>query len=53
MKSMRAQVRPITTVRTPWAPDRAQQLMRENKIDGILLAGGTHGSPISPAFRWK
>jgi Xaa-Pro dipeptidase len=41
LKSMRAQVRPITTEERRGRLHRAQQLMRENKIDGILLAGGT------------
>ena len=41
LKSMRAQVRPITTEERRARLDRAQQLMRENKIDAILLAGGT------------
>src|ERR1700760_967561 len=41
LKSMRAQVKPITTEERRGRLERAQQLMRENKIDGILLAGGT------------
>jgi Xaa-Pro dipeptidase len=41
LASMRAQVKPITTEERRARLERAQQLMRENKIDGILLAGGT------------
>jgi Xaa-Pro dipeptidase len=41
LKSMRGQVHPITTSERDQRLDRARQLMRENKIDALFLAGGT------------
>ncbi len=41
LKSMRDQVRPITNTERRSRVERAQQLMRDNKLDAILLAGGT------------
>ena len=41
LKSMRGQVRPITNAEREKRLERARQLMRENKIDALFLAGGT------------
>jgi Xaa-Pro dipeptidase len=41
LKSMRGQVHPITTSERRQRLERARQLMRENKIDALFLAGGT------------
>src|ERR1700722_19424123 len=41
LKSMHAQVRPITTSEREQRIERARQLMRERKIDALFLAGGT------------
>ena len=41
LKSMRGQVRPITTSEREQRLERARQLMRQNKIDALFLAGGT------------
>jgi Xaa-Pro dipeptidase len=41
LKSMRSQAQPITTAERRGRIERAQKLMRENKIDALLLAGGT------------
>ena len=41
LKSMRDQVHPITTSEREQRLERARQLMRENKIDALFLAGGT------------
>jgi Xaa-Pro dipeptidase len=41
LKSMRDRVQPITTAERRARIARAQQLMAENKVDAIVLAGGT------------
>ncbi|MCU1294042.1 MAG: hypothetical protein JWP08_2892 [Bryobacterales bacterium] len=41
LSSMRARVRPITTAERKARIEKAQQLMAEHGLDGILLAGGT------------
>jgi Xaa-Pro dipeptidase len=41
LKSMRGQVRPITTSEREQRLERARQLMRQEKIDALFLAGGT------------
>lgn len=41
LSSMREQVKPITTDERRARIARAQQLMAENKLDAILMAGGT------------
>jgi Xaa-Pro dipeptidase len=51
LKSMRSQVRPITTDERRGRLDRARQLMHENKIDAMLLAGGTSLSYFT-GMRW-
>ena len=41
LQSMKGQVRPITTSEREQRLERARQLMRENKIAALFLAGGT------------
>jgi Xaa-Pro dipeptidase len=41
LPSMKAQVRPITSAEREQRLEQARQLMRENKIDALFLAGGT------------
>ena len=41
LKSMRGQVKPITTSEREQRLERARQLTRERKIDALFLAGGT------------
>ncbi len=51
LKSMRGQARPITTSEREQRLERARQLMRENKIDALFLAGGTSLSYFT-GVRW-
>jgi Xaa-Pro dipeptidase len=51
LKSMRAQVKPITTTEREQRLERARHLMRENKIDALFLAGGTSLSYFT-GVRW-
>jgi Xaa-Pro dipeptidase len=51
LQSRRAQVRPITTSEREQRLERARQLMRENKIDALFLAGGTSLSYFT-GVRW-
>jgi Xaa-Pro dipeptidase len=51
LKSMRAQVRPITTSERAQRLERARQLMRDNKIDALFLAGGTSMNYFT-GMRW-
>ena len=41
LQSMRSQAKPITVAERQTRIDRARELMSENKIDAIMLAGGT------------
>jgi Xaa-Pro dipeptidase len=51
LKSMRGQARPITTSERERRLERARELMRENKIDALFLAGGTSLSYFT-GVRW-
>jgi len=51
LKSMRGPVHPITTSEREQRLERARQLMRENKIDALFLAGGTSLSYFT-GVRW-
>jgi Xaa-Pro dipeptidase len=51
LKSVRGQVRPISTSEREKRLERARQLMRENKIDALFLAGGTSLSYFT-GVRW-
>jgi Xaa-Pro dipeptidase len=51
LKSMRDQVRPITIAERRARIERAQELMREHKLDAIALAGGTSLSYFT-GMRW-
>jgi Xaa-Pro dipeptidase len=51
LSSLSAQVRPITTSERESRLERARQLMRENKIDALFLAGGTSLSYFT-GVRW-
>ena len=51
LKSVRAQAIPITNAERERRLERARQLMRENKIDALFLAGGTSLSYFT-GVRW-
>ena len=51
LKSMRGQVRPISTAEREQRLERARQLMRDNKIDALFLAGGTSMNYFT-GMRW-
>jgi Xaa-Pro dipeptidase len=51
LKSMRGQAHPITTSERELRLERARQLMHDNKIDALFLAGGTSLSYFT-GVRW-
>lgn len=51
LPSMRGHVRPISTTERQQRLERARQLMRENKIDALFLAGGTSMNYFT-GMRW-